>query len=436
MNEVAAESAQAVQRRPRSIIVAGTVFSAVLALIAGALFNVGGLGSSYDRLAREVGLPELHAADDSDGDGLPDYVETDGWKSIHDGHIVTDPHKADTDGDGLTDGLEAGAPSSDTASSPVYASVSDPNDADTDADGVSDGDEYFMDMDPRHRDTDSDGLEDGEELDFGSDPTLGNPDGDSFSDEQELERGSDPMIYDLGRVEAIAALVAGATAGDWEWGARHAGINDAQFESPEYLTGQLASGYLGFGDIRDIAANAADGQLIPAVVSAVALAPFAGDSAKTVAVLRKFAKRGDRAKAAVSAVIARLPWSEATKKKAIRKIFGARVRLPAALADGPKNNTVYTANRYVGITDDFARRKSQHASNRRKFTPIPMPGASGLTRGEARAIEEACIVLLGMRIHGGDLENQRHSINPKLPYYDDALTYGKKRLRELGTDCT
>ena len=55
---------------------------------------------------------------DSDGDGLPDDVET----SI----TNTDPNDADTDDDGLTDGSELGG-------------GTDPNDTDSDGDGIQDG---------------------------------------------------------------------------------------------------------------------------------------------------------------------------------------------------------------------------------------------------------------------------------------------------------
>lgn len=49
-------------------------------------------------------------SDDSDGDGLPDWVERQGMRRLGDLSplIFTDPQKADTDGDGLLDGAEVG----------------------------------------------------------------------------------------------------------------------------------------------------------------------------------------------------------------------------------------------------------------------------------------------------------------------------------------
>ena len=46
--------------------------------------------------------------DDTDGDGLPDVTESDGFRDGF-GHLYwTDPNDPDSDGDGLSDGEEAG----------------------------------------------------------------------------------------------------------------------------------------------------------------------------------------------------------------------------------------------------------------------------------------------------------------------------------------
>ncbi len=72
------------------------------------------------------------SAADSDRDGLTDIEETRGWTIAVDHigwreirHVTSDPHKADTDGDGITDVFE-------------YGLGSDPQSADTDGDGLSD----------------------------------------------------------------------------------------------------------------------------------------------------------------------------------------------------------------------------------------------------------------------------------------------------------
>jgi len=66
--------------------------------------------------------------DDTDGDGLIDCDEIDGFG--------TDPELADTDGDGLSDGDE------------VYTHGSDPLSADSDGDGTDDGAEVDCGSDP------------------------------------------------------------------------------------------------------------------------------------------------------------------------------------------------------------------------------------------------------------------------------------------------
>ncbi|MBT8402169.1 MAG: hypothetical protein KJO98_16955, partial [Rhodothermia bacterium] len=90
---------------------------------------------------------------DSDGDGLKDGLES--W-------IGTRPDLADTDIDGLSDYDE------------VIETGTDPTLFDTDADGLSDGDELAANpyvTDPLVPDTDGDGIDDGLEIDKGSDPT-------------------------------------------------------------------------------------------------------------------------------------------------------------------------------------------------------------------------------------------------------------------------
>jgi len=78
---------------------------------------------------------------DSDGDTLCNNYEL--------GCLGTDPNKADTDNDGLSDSDEIDR-------------GTDPKDSDTDDDGLSDGDEVNnRQTDPLNKDTDGDGLEDG-----------------------------------------------------------------------------------------------------------------------------------------------------------------------------------------------------------------------------------------------------------------------------------
>jgi outer membrane protein OmpA-like peptidoglycan-associated protein len=112
---------------------------------------------------------------DSDGDGLSDYDEVMKYK--------TDPNKADTDGDGLNDGDE------------ILKYKTDPLKADTDGDGLSDGDEVLKyKTDPLKADTDGDGLSDGDEvLKYKTDPLKADTDGGSVPDGVEVQRGTNPL---------------------------------------------------------------------------------------------------------------------------------------------------------------------------------------------------------------------------------------------------
>lgn len=175
---------------------------------------------------------------DADGDGVKDSLERDGWTiSVQtlDGpesrDVTSDPGKADTDGDGLTDFDE-------------YARQSDPRDVDTDDDGLLDGEDrrapddatasewraagileldglFLGELDacpaggPQLKANEAssdlpiaDGLADGEELRgwnatvrgeprrVTSDPCSPDTDADSLQDHLEKQLGSDPRTAD------------------------------------------------------------------------------------------------------------------------------------------------------------------------------------------------------------------------------------------------
>jgi hypothetical protein len=102
--------------------------------------------------------------------------------------------------------------------------------------------------------------------------------------------------------------------------------------------------------------------------------------------------------------------------------------LPKALQGGPANVHVYYGVRngqgrvYSGISNDVARRQAQHGD---RFVLEPIT-TEGVTRGQARAIEEALIV------RNPGFENIRHSISPKHAYYQDAVDWGNAWLRAHG----
>ena len=104
---------------------------------------------------------------DFDGDGLTDLDEYEETK--------TDPTKKDTDGDGLSDGVETNTGNYVSATN----TGTDPRNADSDDDGLVDGDE-----------TNTGELVDEENT--GTDPNNADSDGDGYSDGYEVAGGTDP----------------------------------------------------------------------------------------------------------------------------------------------------------------------------------------------------------------------------------------------------
>ena len=169
----------------------------VIALVAVFLFL-----HSHDVIAGDE-PSEITCQGDSDCDGILDVDEDVNGNGVVD-EGETDPKDADTDGDGIPDGIEL---KKDT----------DPTLCDTDNDGLSDGIELgFIQpedkngchglqpagsnykisgvMDPNNPDSDGDGLDDGEEDANGNgwvdpketDPSLKDTDGDGISDGVEI----------------------------------------------------------------------------------------------------------------------------------------------------------------------------------------------------------------------------------------------------------
>ncbi|QYR17883.1 hypothetical protein JJQ73_02045 [Corynebacterium glutamicum] len=156
---------------------------------------------------------------DSDGDGLFDDQEIEGWRTKDGSVYKTDPFSADTDGDGLTDLEEAGQLLTEPGLEGLtYQGVSNPLKVDSDDDGLDDKAELkgWLDAEgkkyktnPLEADTDGDGLNDGLEAGetimrsngdvvYGilSDPTMADSDNDGLSDAEELNHDTDPFLKD------------------------------------------------------------------------------------------------------------------------------------------------------------------------------------------------------------------------------------------------
>src|SRR5262249_18745150 len=115
---------------------------------------------------------------DSDGDGLTDEQEMKGWD------VWIEKY-----------GLQLGT---DTFGNIVYQYhvTSDPHKADTDGDGLSDYEEWLYKSDPNLVDSDDDGLWDGEEVHrWHTSPTSVDTDADSRGD-RDLQHAPNPALFD------------------------------------------------------------------------------------------------------------------------------------------------------------------------------------------------------------------------------------------------
>jgi len=125
-------------------------------LITGNVLSESFIKASYHAISDNL----ITYEDDDDLDGIPDYVET----SVY----GTDPKSADTDGDGLDDGIELNFWADDWNLDPDGDGHLNLVDADADNDNLLDGEEINIHgTDPALADTDSDGVTDDVEVKLG-----------------------------------------------------------------------------------------------------------------------------------------------------------------------------------------------------------------------------------------------------------------------------
>ncbi len=239
---------------------------------------------------------------DSDADGLSDCAEAQGAWDARGTRYVTDPERADTDGDGMNDGQEV---TNDLASFDASAAhailhlpldieafrfvVSDPTASDSDADGAIDSLEFDVGTDPWQSDTDHDGLSDFAELDqHGTDPLHENTDGDQRNDGWEVSNtsaGFDPMVYD----EEVSKW---AYAQDFAAGAAcPEGWSRCEEDSVAFLAGSIAGGFLAYKDVLDLIGNVSTLNFVGAGLAAAAFVPVGGDATSVVSKGVRFLRR-------------------------------------------------------------------------------------------------------------------------------------------------
>ena len=248
----------------------------------------GSLSDNYGDLTYTL---EFASDIDTDGDGIPDWLEKAGWYDGFGNLHFTDPTRADSDDDGLTDGEEAGRMV--TVDGKIYfVLVSDPNSVDGDGDGISDVLELTeFGTDPLTRDSDHDGLTDSYELANGIDPSNPDSDGDGWADGKDGEP-LDAGTHAYSPKRAAAELVLGFTLGAYD---------EENHDNTYYLIGSSLSGLVFVGDIRDAGVYISQGDRQMAAICLVGLVPGGGDGAKYIANIGKsLSKRSAKDAAKVS----------------------------------------------------------------------------------------------------------------------------------------
>lgn len=139
--------------------------------------------------------------DDTDADGIPNVYDVD---ADDDGVANAIEGSGDADADGIPnyldaddkDGPEGDADGDGLGNREEQRFGSDPLQADSDGDGLDDAQEKEANTDPRAVDSDNDGVEDGREVNNGTNPNRVDSDADGLTDAEELRLGTNPSADD------------------------------------------------------------------------------------------------------------------------------------------------------------------------------------------------------------------------------------------------
>jgi hypothetical protein len=83
------------------------------------------------------------------------------------------------------------------------------------------------------------------------------------------------------------------------------------------------------------------------------------------------------------------------------------------------------------MTNSLSRRASEHAREKKMEIRAIM---TGLTKDEARGVEQVLIETRGLEKNGGDLKNQINSIAKSSAKYDPLTRKGRELLKQIGHD--
>ena len=278
-------------------------------------------GGQYFHVSSAEDLPEVFRMisgeiepKDADGDGLPDILETTGFRDGLGNWCYTDPNNSDTDGDGLLDGEEAVLLEGDGFK--YFQFFSNPTKADSDGDGVSDSEEKQLITNPIHPDTDKDHIND-------------------FDDAYPLSPDSiepEPSALEIGREIILGAVFGecGIEGGSLDW------LVDYEISSsPYYLVGWIGFSLVpiagAVADARDAIQAFLNGDELGAAMNAAGAFSGLGDAVKVGGAVGLFVRKypgksDDVAKILGKHVLPHAP--EIVKVKVLDVIFdGAATRL-------------------------------------------------------------------------------------------------------------
>lgn len=114
---------------------------------------------------------------------------------------------------------------------------------------------------------------------------------------------------------------------------------------------------------------------------------------------------------------------------------GIKILLERLLNGGARSDVVYRSVtaagkvQYVGITNNLARRAAEHLTSRGIQVEKVL---GGLSRSDARAVEQALIEIHGLGKNGGTLLNRINSIAPSSPAYAQQVQRGYELLKSIG----
>jgi|GEM_PF-1096817 len=333
-----------------------------------------GIRQDVQRMGIPIANPCTAGGPDTDSDGIPDIVERQGALDLDGTRFTSDPQKADSDDDGLTDGEEIGGPldyataqqratarginpASLNPQACYYDVYSNPLLRDTDGDLLEDALELDQDSDPRKPDTDGDGLSDAGEKLWGTDPRKRDTDGDGLADTYELENeaiGYNPLVFNqpllkqayLRSVEAGAQAFKGGLCGDV-----------CELNTIPELVGAMAMSVMPVAgtaaDVRDVFANTIKGYYVDAAMSATGIIPVGGDATRIGNMAASFLRKHPQQLEPVLQIISKADFiPDKMRASALRRAF-----------TGAAEATFYGLTSRHGISEETLLRLSRNTRN-------------------------------------------------------------------------